>query len=223
MKLLLLLTAMLPCAAQEVLRYSINWPSGLSLGEAQLESRSMASGKDAPSRLEYNFTLDASIPGFAVIDKYRSLASMQQCSIEFEKRTQHGAKKTVETTTFKPESGVATRQTENGGKSDIPISGCARDALAYVFWLRSELAQGRLPSTQTILFGSPYKLSVKFGASQDLTIGNKRIPADRIEATLKGPASERQFEVFFGRDPKRQLLLVRVPLAMGSFSMELTD
>lgn len=223
MKFFLLLVAMLPCAAQEMLRYSINWPSGLSLGEAQLESKPVSSGKDAPSRLEYNFTLDASVPGFAVIDKYRSLASTEQCSIEFEKRVQHGTKKTVETISFKPESGIATRQTENGGKSDIPISGCTRDALTYLFWLRSELAQGRLPSTQTILFGSAYKLSVKFGASQDLTIGNKRVPADRIEATLKGPASERQFEVFFGRDPKRQLLLVRVPLAMGSFAMELID
>lgn len=224
MKVLLLFVAMLPCAAQEVLRYTINWASGLSLGEASLESSPSAVGKDAPSRLQHSFTLDASVPGFAVIDKYKSLATSNHCSIEFEKHVQHGAKKTVETVTFKPDAGIAIRETANGGgKSDLSISSCAKDGLTYLYWLRAELAQGRLPSTQTILFGAPYKLSVRFAASEDVVIGDKRIPTDHLEATLKGPSSESRFDIFFDKEPARRLVKVIVPLSMGSFSMELTD
>lgn len=223
MKKILLFILLLPCSAEEILRYSINWPSSLSLGEARLEARPFSSGKDATSHFEYNFALDAAVPGFAVSDQFRSLASRQHCSSEFEKQMQHGSKKTTETITFRPEAGVATRQTVNGGKSDIKISGCARDALTYLQWLRTELAQGRLPAPQTIIFGSPYRLSVKFGSTVELSIANKRIQADRIEVNLKGPASENNFEIFFDREPQRRLVLVRVPLAIGSFSMELTD
>lgn len=209
--------------ADESLRYVINWPSGLSLGEAQLEARAVASGKDAPSRREYRFFLDASVPGYSVADRLRSLVSDRLCSIEFEKTIQHGLRKSTEKITFKPEAGVATRQTVGGGQGDIPISGCAHDALAYLYHLRSELAVGRLPATQTILFGAPYQISVQFSGTEDVRVNDQRIPTDRLEARLKGPASQSKFELFFARDAARRLIKVRVPLPLGSFSMELAE
>jgi hypothetical protein len=42
-------------------------------------------------------------------------------------------------------------------------------------------------------------------------------------AKLKGPASETSFEMFFSDDAAKRLLMVRVPLAIGSFSMELVE
>lgn len=220
----LFLAASVPGNAQETLRYSINWPSGLSLGEAALQSHPAAQGKDAPSNREHSFVLDASIPGFAVADRYRSLATSGQCSIEFEKSIQHGQRKTSETTTFKPAEGIATRETKDGGKTDFQIAGCAKDGLAFLFWLRSELAQGRLPAgNQKIFFGAPYEISVQFGGKQDITVSDHKIPADRLVAKLKGPASETSFEMFFSDDAAKRLLMVRVPLAIGSFSMELVE
>jgi hypothetical protein len=220
----LFLAAAIPGYAQETLRYSVNWPSGLSLGEAALQSHAVAQGKDAPSRREHSFTLDASVPGFAVVDRYRSLATSAQCSIEFEKNIQHGQRKTIETTTFKPDEGIATRKTKDGGKTDFQIAGCAKDGLAYLYWLRSELAQGRLPAgNQKIFFGAPYEISVQFGGKQDVTISDHKTPADRLVAKLKGPASETSFEMFFSDDAAKRLLMVRVPLAIGSFSMELVE
>jgi hypothetical protein len=47
------------------------------------------------------------------------------------------------------------------------------------------------------------------------------VEADRMVANLKGPASEHTFEMYFARDAARTPVLVKLPLAMGSFSMEL--
>jgi len=42
-----------------------------------------------------------------------------------------------------------------------------------------------------------------------------------VTASVKGSASEIGFEVFFLKDAARTPALVRVPLALGTFSMEL--
>jgi len=59
MKYLTFLVCLLPVSA-ESLRYSINWASGLSLGEATLRADK---GKEA---WDFEVTMDASIPGFAL-------------------------------------------------------------------------------------------------------------------------------------------------------------
>ena len=73
----------------ETLRYSVNWPSGVSLGEATL-SASSARAANGPDRMHFQFDLDAGVPGFAVSDRFRSLASGSFCSAEFQKTTSHG-------------------------------------------------------------------------------------------------------------------------------------
>lgn len=202
--------------ADESLRYAINWPSGLGLGEAQMQS------SHAAARWSFALSLDASVPGFAATDSFQSLASDDFCSFEFTKMFTHGKRKANEKTTFDGAAGNAIRQTlGGGGKSQVAISGCVRDALTFLYYLRHELANGRLPSPETVYFGGPYQVHLEFGGRQTVRVSEQPTQADRITASLKGPASQSTIEMFFAPDAARTPLMVRVPLAAGSFSMEL--
>jgi hypothetical protein len=205
--------------AGETLRYSINWPTGLSLGEAEMSAKAADRGGAA---VEYEFRLDASLPGFPITDVYRALASPAFCAVEFEKQAAHGSKKTSEKTVVRAD-GTAVRQTENGGKSEFAVPTCAKDGLTFLYWLRAELQRGRIPSSQTVLFGATYQLTLKVAAAERILVNDRPYEADRVDAVVKGPASETRFEIYFGRDAARRPLKVRVPFAIGSFSMELLD
>jgi hypothetical protein len=209
-----------PIFENEQLRYSINWPSGLSLGEAAMESSRDKGAADVAPRLHLEFDVDASVPGFAVTDRYHSEASADFCSVEFDRAAHHGPKKTDEKTTF-DSSGTATRETTGGGKSEMKTSSCGKDALAFLYYVRRELSQGRVPAPQTVYFGAPYEVRMAFAGTQTIKLGDKQVEADRITASIKGAASEVGFEVFFLKDAARTPALVRVPLALGTFSMEL--
>jgi|HubBroStandDraft_1064217.scaffolds.fasta_scaffold47742_2 hypothetical protein len=210
-----------PAFGNEQLRYSINWPSGLSLGEAELDATSSKASADAQEQLHLKFNVDAGVPGFSVVDRYTSAASADFCSAEFQRTAVHGAKKTDEKTTFDASNGTATRETIGGGKSDISTSQCAKDALAYLYYARHELSQGRIPPTQNVLMGSSYEVRLEYAGTQSIRLADKQVDADRVTATIKGPASSINVEVFFLKDRTRTPALVRVPLALGTFSMEL--
>jgi hypothetical protein len=210
-----------PSFSNEHLRYSINWPSGLSLGEGDLSASRSVAAHDAPARLDLAFNLDAGIPGFSVTDRYHSAASPDFCSVEFQKKLAHGKKTADETTRFDNEAQTATRETEGGGKSDMKMSSCGKDALTYLYFVRHELSQGRLPPTQTVFFGAPYQVHLEFGGTMNIKLSEKSIEADKILASLKGPSSDINFEVYFLKDQARTPVLVKVPLALGTFSMEL--
>ena len=208
----------------ETLTYTVNWPSGLSLGEAQLLATKQAPQEGSPERWELRFTLDAAIPGFSVADRLRSVATSELCSVEFERDTTHGKRSGKELTTFDPSAATATRQTvvpAGGGKSELSPPPCAKDAVTFLYFVRRELAQGRLPQSQTIFFGGPYQIHLEFGGRQRLRVGEEQVEADRISASMKGPASSISFEIFFAQDRTRRPVLVRVPLPLGAFTMEL--
>jgi len=210
-------------ASAESLRYSINWPSGLSLGEATLDTtrtREQGAAK-GPENWSFAMDIDASIPGFAVRDHYESTAGPDFCSIQFEKRFVHGAHKTEEHITFDPGKNTATRETQGGGKSDISLSSCGRDALTFLQFVRSELAQGLLAPQQQVVFGSVYQVRIEFTGSQSIKVAEQRVDADRILATLKGPSSNLTVELFFAHDNARTPLLAKIPLSLGTFSVEL--
>lgn len=201
---------------EETLSYTVNWPSGLSLGEGRMTARR------AGDRWELQFVLDAAVPGFEVSDRVRSVATEDFCSLELEKRLTHGKRKANERTTFDIEKGAATRETVGGGgKSEAPISTCARDALAFLHYLRRELSQGRLPPPQNVFFGAQYRVTVQYGGSLALRVGEAPVEADRLTVSVKGPASEHSFELYFARDAGRTPVMVRFPLELGTFSMEL--
>jgi Protein of unknown function (DUF3108) len=214
MKFLFLVFCLLPVSA-ESLRYSINWASGLSLGEATLRADKGKEGWD------FEVTMDASIPGFALRDDYHAAATLDLCSLELNKTFTHGSKKADEKITFDQQDHTATRQTQGGGKTDLSVSACAKDALTFMQFARSELAQGRLAPQQMVVFGSLYNLRVEFTGTQKIKYGDQTADADRILATIKGPTTDLTVEIFFARDAARTPLLARIPLALGSFTVEL--
>lgn len=205
-----------PVLAGESLHYSVNWPSGLSLGESQLRSTQAKDGS-----WEFDFTLDAAVPGYAVSDHYHSTATSGLCALSLEKSYTHGTRKANERTTFDQEKNTAVRQTEGGGKSEFSISACARDALTYIQYVRHELSQGRIPPQQTIWFGAPYQIHLEYTGEETIKVSDTPVQADRMVASLKGPATDITFEIFFAKDAARTPVMVRVPLSLGSFTMEL--
>ncbi len=201
---------------EETLNYTVNWPSGLSLGEASLRARS------AGERWEFEFELDAAVPGYTVQDRYRSIARPDLCALELEKRFAHGVRKGHERTSFDADRNVAVRETlGGGGKSEIPTPACPRDALAYLYHVRRELAQGRLPPSQEVFFGARYQVNLEYRGFQTVNVNEQPTQADRFQALVKGPASQHSFEIYFARDSTRTPVLVRLALPLGIFSMEL--
>jgi len=53
----------------ETLNYSVNWPSGLSLGEGHLSAKHSSAGWN------FELNLDAGVPGYPVKDSYLSSAT----------------------------------------------------------------------------------------------------------------------------------------------------
>jgi hypothetical protein len=203
-------------AAAETLRYSINWPSGLSLGEAVMLTKALPD-----ERVEMEFHIDAGIPGFRVLDHYMSLATSQLCSLEFHKRFEHGARKADERSTFDHDSHRVKRETVRGGSSEMETGPCPRDALTFLQYLRRELAAGRIPPQQTVYFGAPYEVRVQYRATEKIVVGDERVETDALDISLKGKASEHRIQMNFARDEARTLVRVKVPFTMGLFSMEL--
>jgi len=202
----------------ESLNYSLNWPGGASLGEAHLRASKGDHG------WQFDFSLDASVPGFAVSDHYHSRANADFCSLELEKESTHGQRHTHEKTVFDYKEGSATRTTlvEGGGHTDIDINNCAHDGLDYIFYARRELGQGHgIPQAEDVLFGASYSVRMQFAGVQDVTVGGKRRQADHIILFVRGPAADSKLEIFFERDAARTPLIIKAPLPVGTLSMEL--
>jgi hypothetical protein len=210
-----------PRFENEQLHYSLNWPTGLSLGEATLSASSSKAEADVPERLHLQFDLDGSLPGFSIADRYHAEASPEFCSTEFTRTIAHGQKKTDDKTTFDPHNGSATRRTSGGGSSELKASSCSRDALTFLYYVRHELAGGRVPPPETVFWGAPYDIRLELAGTQTIQIVNKPVDADRYTASVKGPASSLTFDIFFLKDRTRTPALVRVPFALGTFTMEL--
>jgi hypothetical protein len=201
--------------ADESLSYTIVWPSGLSLGEAKLKA------VRGPDTWNFDLTIDASVPGYPVNDAYHSESSANLCAAAFSRTELHGTKRTKEQTAIA--DGKAVRETiGGGGKTDIAVDACAHDALTFLFYARRELGQGRVPSSEKILFGGAYPIQLDYTGEQTITVGDKPAQADRVFCTVTGRGTQKySFEVFFARDAARTPLLIRAPFALGSISMEL--
>src|SRR5712691_6751727 len=108
MKYLIVFFFCLPASA-ESLRYVLNWPSGLSLGEATLRSDRTGDGPDkGHQQWSFELNLDASVPGFAVRDDYRSRATSDLCTLELDKDYAHGKRKGKEQLTFDQQKNTVT-------------------------------------------------------------------------------------------------------------------
>ena len=230
-------------AQAQTLHYVINWPSGLNLGEASL-SVSKPSGTPPPAtpaaasvapaavqaetsvkpsgNWSFDLDIDAGVPGFALRDHYHSTAhDADICSALLDKKTQHGARKSQETDTFDQKAHTVTRESP-GSKTDYSVSPCARDALAFLQFARKELAQGRLAPQQSVVLGGAYNVRLEVLGTQSVKMLDKMVQADRIRATIKGPASNLTVEIFFAKDDARTPVLAKIPLPLGIFTAELT-
>ncbi len=225
MKCLLLLAAILASASGETLHYSVNWPSGLSLGEASLRSDRTGQGTASAPGWEFELNLDASVPGFAIRDQYHSTANSDLCSEQLEKKTSRGSRKSQERVTFDPGGNTATREAvrgdRTGGKSELSVPSCARDALTLLQFVRNELAQGRVPPQQPAILGAAYQVRLEYLGNAPVRLGNQEMDADRFRTSIKGPASDLTLEMFFARDAVRTPLMVKIPLPLATFDVEL--
>ena len=200
---------------EETLNYSIVWPSGVSLGEAHLQATH--SGAD----WAFNLTVDAAIPGYAISDRYFSSATAALCTNTFQRDTLHGAKKTSERIGVAP-GGHATRETILGGKSELSVAACAHDALTFLFFVRQEMGQGRVPPAQTVLFGPGYPIKLEYAGQQSVAVSNVPTDSDKVICTIHLPkGSDYAIEMYFARDAARTPLVMRAPFAIGTFSVEL--
>ncbi len=202
----------------ETLRYSINWPSGLSLGDATF------SAAHSPSGWTFHATLTAGIPGFQVADKYEAVATPELCSVSLDRDIQHGTRKTHEKTTFDQKAHSAHRTTlfpDGGGQSDFDVSSCARDVLSFIYFARREMGQGRMAPAQDVYLGSAYSVRLEYTGPQTIPVSEKPTITDHVVASVKGPKADFNFEIFFARDAARTPLVMRLPLSTGTFSVEL--
>jgi hypothetical protein len=197
----------------ETLRFQVKWPTGVVLGEGRMQARRVTGG-----RWEFELSLDASIPGFVLSDHYKSVATADLCSLEFARESTHGARKSHESETFTQEQRTAHRATGGGGSSDFTVPACAMDALSYLYFTRREMGQGRVPPAGPIVFGGSYDIRLEYKGEEKF----KGAVTDLVAASVRGPSSTATFDLLFARDPARSPVLIRLPLALGTFSLELT-
>ncbi len=204
--------------ADETLRYSVKLPLGMTFGSATLTSAKQENG------WSFNMTLDLPLPIVPIADKYAAAASKDLCGGTLTRTMTHGVRKVTEKTEFDNSAGQAHRQTMfplGGGKSDISISTCAKDALTYLYYSRREMGQGRMPISGQVLFGSGYDVKVVYTGAVEITVKEKPVTTDHVNVSVKGPASDVSFEVFYARDAARTPLLVKIPVSVGAVSLEL--
>ena len=202
----------------ETLRYGIGWQSGLSLGEASLTAHHTDKG------WVFTVSVNAAVPGFTLNDSYHTVTDNGLCSLQLDRTMDHGGKSDTERTIFDQAAGSAKRVTlfpAGGGETTFGILSCARDAVAYVYYAREELGQGRMPPPQQVYFGSAYAAHLTYVGEATLPVGDKPTVTDHLTVSLKGPKSDTTVEVFYARDAARTPLAIRIPAKLGTLSLEL--
>jgi hypothetical protein len=142
----------------------------------------------------------------------------------------HGSKKVTEQTDFDQKTNIASRRTlvpatadkpAGGGTSDLQLPTCARDALTFQYFARREMGQGRVPPAGRIFFGSGYDVKMVYTGAIDIPVAGKPATTDHVNVSVKGPASDFTFEIFYARDAARTPLLIKIPVSVGTVALEL--
>ncbi len=209
----------------ETLRYNVNWPGGNSIGNVTLTAAKSGAG--------WNFDMAANVnvPLVPIADRYRSSAAgFDLCSVTLERLISHGSKKVTEKTEFDQKANTAQRRTlvpatadkpAGGGTSELQLPTCAKDALTFQYFARREMGQGRVPAATRVFFGSAYDAKMVYTGAMDIPVAGKPVTTDHVNVSVKGPASDFTFEIFYARDPARTPLLFKIPVSVGTVSLEL--
>jgi hypothetical protein len=72
-----------------------------------------------------------------------------------------------------------------------------------------------------VFFGSSYDVKMVYTGAQDIPVAGKPVVTDHLDVSVKGPASEFNFEIFYARDAARTPLLIKIPVKVGTVSLEL--
>lgn len=207
-----------PFPSGEALRYDIVWPSGLRLGEARFTANSNQAG------WAFSADLSANLPVLAIEDQYQSTSDFSLCSASFKKVVSHGKRKQNEEVAFNQvENSALRRNLADGTTQNLVIPPCARDALTYLYSLRQDLAQGRVPPPDDFNFGSQYQISVSYVETREIEAGGKMQPADRLLVDVYGGENPVNIELFLAQDAARTPLVIRVPFELGTFSLKLAE
>ncbi|MCX6630604.1 MAG: DUF3108 domain-containing protein [Candidatus Solibacter sp.] len=204
----------------ETLRYRVVWPGGRSLGDVTLTAHKADDGG-----WDFDMSTTVSIPVVPISDRYKASASgADLCSSTLQREISHGTKKVIEKTEFDQKKNQAQRRTlipAGGGKSEFGIPTCGRDALTFQYLARREMGQGRVPPAGKVFFGSGYEVKMVYTGAQDVPVAGKAVVTDHLNVSVKGPASDFSFEIFYSRDAARTPLLIKIPLSIGTVSLEL--
>jgi hypothetical protein len=201
----------------ENLEYALTFTAGLPVGTVRTVAK-----RDPARGWNFDFTLDASISAYKIIDRFNAFADASLCSTGFDRSFEHGRRKSKETTYYDRGKSVAVRTTKDGGGlSEIPVGLCPHDALTFLYYMRREMGQGRMPPNDVVLAGAAYRVSMLYMGEKTITRNKQPVLTDQVNCTIKGPASEIRLEVMFARDAARTPLVIRCPLTLGTFSLEL--
>ena len=203
----------------ETLRYRVVWPGGKSLGEVTMSAQKTTDGWD------FDMSTNVAIPIVPIADKYKaSAATFDLCSTVLTREISHGKTKVTERTEFDQKTNQAVRKTifpAGGGRTEMKLPTCGRDALTYEYFARREMGQGRIPPSGTVFFGSAYEVKTNYTGAMDIPFAGKPRTTDKLEVSVKGPASDFSFEIYYDRDAARTPLLIKIPLPVGTVSLEL--
>ncbi len=172
----------------------------------------------------FDAAIDAGVPAFAIADQLHSQTTTDLCSTEFVRDLSHANRKTKERTTFDSHNLGAHRETlvpTGGGTSDFSVPSCPRDALAFFYFARQELGQGRVAPAAGVYFGAAYNVELHYTGEMTIPVNGRPTVTDLVLVSIKGPKSDTDAEMYFARDAARTPLLIKLPLSMGTFSMEL--
>jgi len=165
--------------------------------------------------------LDAAVPGFMIRDEYSSAADDKLCTSQVQKTVTRGSRKTVEKIQIDTRTKMATRETQGGGKSQYSVPECVHDAMAFLQFVRQELRQGRVVPQQPVILGSKYDVRLTFVGTETIRVAGEAVEADRVRTEIKGPKVEVTADLYFSHDAARTPVLARIPLALGTFTVEL--
>jgi hypothetical protein len=190
----------------------------LRLGEARFTASSNQAG------WAFAADLSANLPVLAIEDKYESKTDFSLCSTSFKKVVSHGERKQNEEVAFNQDENSAQRRNlANGTTQELVVPPCARDALTYLYSLRLDLAQGRVPPPDDFNFGTQFQISVSYVETREIEAAGKMQQADRLLVDVTGGEKPVNIELFLAQDADRTPLLIRVPFELGTFSLKLAE
>lgn len=197
----------------ETLRYRLQWPSGINLGEATF--RVSPAGKE----LHLELIVEATLPQYTLRDSFSAVATLEDlCSVQFHQKIAEGERRWEESIEFDPSTRQATR-TRGKETTTFAVPECPRDPLTFLYYFRRQLAAGLRVASGAVQLGSSVAVHMEPGDRE--TAAGQTKPVDRYVVTYTGPKSSKTFQLWLSTDAARAPVRIRVPFPLAEFTAEL--